>query len=251
MNSIAAIALALALQEKGVGYDDTPQLPGQQWKVHDAGGPCRRWSRRATPRARRPRTPFVLFDGKDLSKWQRRQGNDTKWKVEDGYFEAVKGAGDIATRESSATSSCTSSGRRRRRRRATARAAATAASFSCGRYEMQVLDSYKNRTYADGQAARDLRPVAAAGQRERASPASGRCTTSSSRRRASRAARSTRRRSSPCSTTACCMHNTQAYIGADDAQAASASTASTSPRGRSAAGPRQPRALPQHLDPRD
>src|SRR5688572_740548 len=36
MTSIAAVALALALQEKGVGYDDTPQLPDQKWKVHDS-----------------------------------------------------------------------------------------------------------------------------------------------------------------------------------------------------------------------
>ena len=32
------------------------------------------------------------------------------------------------------------------------------------RYEIQVLDSWENPTYADGQAARHLRSVAAAGQ---------------------------------------------------------------------------------------
>ena len=37
--------------------------------------------------------------------------------------------------------------------------------FLQGTYELQVLDSYNNPTYADGQAGRDLRAEEAVGQR--------------------------------------------------------------------------------------
>ena len=46
---------------------------------------------------------------------------------------------------------CTSSSPSRPRSRAPARAAATAASIMMDRYEIQILDSYNNKTYFDGQ----------------------------------------------------------------------------------------------------
>ena len=57
--------------------------------------------------------------------------------------------------------------------------------FGGGRYEIQVLDNYGNKTYPDGQAGVALRPVPAARERLPRRRASGRRTTSSSRRRAS------------------------------------------------------------------
>src|SRR5690349_23272540 len=52
------------------GYNDTPQLPDQKWKVHDMNRPR---ARKVTPGQPFTETPpsdaIVLFDGKDLSHW--------------------------------------------------------------------------------------------------------------------------------------------------------------------------------------
>jgi len=77
------------------GYDDTPKLPWCGYLVHDANRPA---PRRVHPGpvpapAAPPADAVVLFDGRDLSKWQ-----PTKWKLTDGSIEA--GEGDFASRES-------------------------------------------------------------------------------------------------------------------------------------------------------
>ena len=45
-----------------------------------------------------PSDAQVLFDGKDLSQWQYRDGGPADWKVENGYMEVREGAGSIWTR---------------------------------------------------------------------------------------------------------------------------------------------------------
>src|SRR6476619_6669448 len=77
------------------GYNDTPQIPGQKWKVHDMARPR---PQKVTPAPyvmeQPPSDAIVLFDGKDLSKWEQvaRGGaapQEPKWKVENGYIEIV------------------------------------------------------------------------------------------------------------------------------------------------------------------
>jgi hypothetical protein len=136
-----------------LGYKDTPMLPGLPFHVHDSDRPR---PRVVTPGAQvgiAPSDAIVLFDGKDLSHWvTQKDGSPAKWKVENGYFEVVKGAGQIATKEkfgdmqlhiewaSPAVVSGNSQGR------------GNSGIFLQGRYEIQVLDSFENPTYADGQA---------------------------------------------------------------------------------------------------
>jgi hypothetical protein len=94
-----------------------------------------------------PSDAVVLFDGKDLSAWQ----NGDRWKVVDGV--AISQGGDITTKESfgdcqlhiewSAPVPATGSSQGR----------GNSGVFLMDRYEMQILDSYDNETYFDGQAA--------------------------------------------------------------------------------------------------
>lgn len=144
-----------AAQQK-VGYTDTPLLPGSKWRVHDAERPRPAAvepgtaSTADTP-GKPPADAIVLFDGKDLAQWSSR-GGEAKWKVADGAME-VNGTGDIETRESfgdcqlhvewaaPATVKGESQGR------------GNSGIYFMGRYEVQVLDSFENPTYADGQAA--------------------------------------------------------------------------------------------------
>ena len=141
----------MAEQKKApVGYDDTPFLPGDQWRVHDANRPQ---PRVVTPGARvgdAPSDAVVLFDGTDLSRWQGRDGSDAGWKIKDGYMEVVPGSGNIQTRDDFGDGqlhlefACPaevvgdSQGR------------GNSGVFLIGQYEVQVLDGYNNRTYADG-----------------------------------------------------------------------------------------------------
>jgi hypothetical protein len=150
---VAAAAMCQA-QSNDLGYTDTPMLPGLPYHVHD---PARPHPRVVTPAAQvggAPSDAIVLFDGKDLSQWvsTKAAGQPAGWKVENGYFEVVKGTGQIATKEkfgdvqlhiewaSPAMVSGNSQGR------------GNSGVFLQGRYEIQVLDSYQNPTYADGQA---------------------------------------------------------------------------------------------------
>jgi hypothetical protein len=101
-----------------------------------------------------PSDAIVLFDGTDLSKWSAMDGKDTKWKVVDGAMESVRGAGYIKTRDSfgdcqlhiewATPSKVEGDGQGRGN---------SGVFFGGARYEVQVLDSYNNKTYFHGQAA--------------------------------------------------------------------------------------------------
>ncbi|MEW5974280.1 MAG: family 16 glycoside hydrolase [Acidobacteriota bacterium] len=96
---------------------------------------------------------IVLFDGKDLSQWRAEDGSPSKWVVKDGYMESVKGSGYIFSRrtfgdiqlhvEWAAPLPASGSGQGR----------GNSGVYLMGLYEIQVLDSYNNDTYPDGQAA--------------------------------------------------------------------------------------------------
>jgi hypothetical protein len=93
-----------------------------------------------------PSDAIVLFGGKDLSAWE---GGD-KWKIEDG--EAIVHGGDITTKQSFGdcqvhiewSSPVPATGQSQGR--------GNSGVFLMDRYELQVLDSYDNKTYFDGQA---------------------------------------------------------------------------------------------------
>src|SRR5438128_2091125 len=87
------------------GYTDTPQIPGQKWKVHDAARPRPRKITPGLPLANElpPSDAVVLFNGKDLSQWTAMlrggQTQEPKWKVENGYMEIVPRTGRLVTKE--------------------------------------------------------------------------------------------------------------------------------------------------------
>ena len=46
-----------------------------------------------------PSDAIVLFDGKDLTKWENSKGEPAEWTVHDGVFTVKKGTGDIRTKQ--------------------------------------------------------------------------------------------------------------------------------------------------------
>ena len=129
-----------------------------RWKIHDPNRPLPPVIDPGTASTqdqpgRPPSDAVVLFDGKDLSRWVHKDGSAAKWKVENGYAEVVAKTGNISTKE--AFGNCQlhvefaepvpAAGESQER--------GNSGVFPMGLYEIQVLDSYENKTYADGQAA--------------------------------------------------------------------------------------------------
>jgi hypothetical protein len=104
-----------------------------------------------------PSDAIVLFDGKNLDQWIAvRDKSAAKWTVADGILTVVKAAGDIETRRSFTDfqlhvewripANVTGSGQER------GNSGVFLAMLPNGAYELQVVDSYDNKTYVNGMA---------------------------------------------------------------------------------------------------
>jgi hypothetical protein len=96
---------------------------------------------------------MVLFDGRDLSQWVDDSGQAAHWKVEKGYAEIVPGSGNIHTRQGFGDCQLHVEWMAPVPPRGEGQERGNSGVYLMSRYEVQVLDSYDNRTYADGQAA--------------------------------------------------------------------------------------------------
>ncbi len=135
------------------GFRDTAMLPGGKWHVHDPDCPQ---PRVVTPgetfsqNAAAPSDAEMLFDGKDLSKWQTGEGEEARWKVRDGYVETERGGG-IRTRGKWADFQLHVEFSEPNPPRGTGQGRGNSGILINNMYEVQVLDSYNAKTYPDGQ----------------------------------------------------------------------------------------------------
>ena len=102
-----------------------------------------------------PSDAIILFDGSDLDAWEKAgEEGEIGWKInEDNSMTVVPGSGDIQTKEKfgdvqlhiewSAPDEVRGEGQLR----------GNSGIFFQNRYEVQILDSYDNLTYPNGQAA--------------------------------------------------------------------------------------------------
>ena len=132
LTTIALLSLGLAPCVSAVEY-----LSGIEWaepKVICPGDACTA-----------PSDAVVLFDGTDVSQWKGAE----KWTVKDGYLESVGNSiesipvfGDCQLHfEWANPEEAKGEGQGR----------SNSGVFLMGIYEVQVLDSYENKTYFDGQ----------------------------------------------------------------------------------------------------
>ncbi|HUS07288.1 MAG TPA: DUF1080 domain-containing protein, partial [Bryobacteraceae bacterium] len=139
-----------------VGYDDTPVLPGQKWRVHDIKRPAPPPVTPGRP-GEPPSDAIVLFNGKSLDQWVSigKGGNVTPptWKVQDGYMEMVTGGGDLVSKEKFGDCQIHVEWAAPPQIDGTSQWRGNSGILLMHRYEIQVLDSWNNPTYADGQAA--------------------------------------------------------------------------------------------------
>lgn len=150
-----AITLVAAsmLGAQQLGYDDTPMQPDGKWRIHD--------SKRPRPPVVTP-GPFVsepppadatilVGAGGDQSQWSHTNGSASTWTMAEGVLQTGKGMlrtkadfTDVQLHVEFATPSKVvgdSQGR------------GNSGVYLAGAFEVQVLDSFENPTYADGQAA--------------------------------------------------------------------------------------------------
>ena len=100
-----------------------------------------------------PSDAIVLFDGSDLGQWQHRDGSDVQWSLEDGVVTVVPGTGDIVTRDAFGDMQLHVEWRTPAVVEGEGQGRGNSGIMIQQRYEVQVLDSYENRTYSNGQAA--------------------------------------------------------------------------------------------------
>ncbi len=127
----------------------------QKWRIHDETRPMPPVvdPGPAGPPAPVPSDAIVLFGGQDLSAWTNAKGAPAAWLVRDGYMEVVKDTGSIRTKQGfgdcqlhvewATPTPGVGSGQDR----------GNSGVFLMDTYEVQVLDSYNSKTYADGMAA--------------------------------------------------------------------------------------------------
>ena len=167
MRPFLLLRLVVGTQAPAADKKEQPLTPGGVYRAHDMQRPrppvvvptsFGTQDKAGTP----PSDAIVLFDGKDLSKWKadpRKDsppgaGDQPRWKIENGYAEIVPKAGGIRTREKFRgdyqlhiewrTPDVVSGNGQGR---------GNSGLFIGGFPEIQVLDSFQNDTYPDGQAA--------------------------------------------------------------------------------------------------
>lgn len=147
-SAVCAAELVHAKDGSGVyGYNDTPVLPWCGFRVHDADRPA---PKRVDPGpapapAPAPADAVVLFDGKDMSKWQAGG-----YKLVDGCFEAAAGA--ITTKDAYGNCQIHIEWMPPADFKGPWYNQGNNGVMLMGLYEIQIFDSWTEKIYPDGQA---------------------------------------------------------------------------------------------------
>jgi len=150
----AALTLALLLTA-GPAFTRLSAQDPMRWPIHDMRRPRPvvvdpgAGSLPVPP----PADAIVLFDGADLKKWKQASGEPAQWTVRDGYFEVKPGTGDLQTLDAFGDVQLHVEWMAPNPPKGTGQDRGNSGVYLMETYEVQVLDSYQNETYADGQAA--------------------------------------------------------------------------------------------------
>ncbi|MBI2432917.1 MAG: DUF1080 domain-containing protein [Candidatus Hydrogenedentes bacterium] len=101
-----------------------------------------------------PADAVVLFDGQDLENWISDKDNaPTKWVVKDGTMMPTKDSGMIRTKQEFGSCQLHLEFACPKIVEGDGQGRGNSGVFLMGEYEVQILDSYDNATYPDGQCA--------------------------------------------------------------------------------------------------
>lgn len=133
-----------------IQYLDTPT---GRWKVHDMDRPAPPVITPPAACGGPPSDAIVLFAGTEacMDNWSDTRGRPTKWVFRDGFMESVKQAGYIRTKQEFGSCQLHVEFATPSRVEGSGQGRGNSGVFIQGQYEVQILDSYENPTYPDGQ----------------------------------------------------------------------------------------------------
>ena len=160
-SAAASIVIAAAMvpviaqqqQQSPLGYDDTPMQPGGKWHVHDAKRPQPRVITPGPAPAPAPvpsDAKVLVGPGADLSAWQMTDKSAATWPMKDGVLQSGKGM--IETKDQFSDFQLHVEFATPTEVKGNSQGRGNSGVFLVGVFEIQVLDSYQNQTYPDGQA---------------------------------------------------------------------------------------------------
>lgn len=100
-----------------------------------------------------PSDAVVLFDGSSSAEWVHGDGRAAEWPIEKGALVCRSGSGDLYTKRKLGSAQIHVEFSTPDMPQATGQAKGNSGVYLQGRYEIQVLDSYRNATYPNGSAA--------------------------------------------------------------------------------------------------
>ena len=104
----------------------------------------------AAPPGQPPSDAIVLFEGKDISQWEYKDGRAAAWPIVDGILICKSGTGNIYSKRKFGSAQIHVEFAVPSMPNAHGQARANSGVYLQGRYEIQILDSYDNPTYANG-----------------------------------------------------------------------------------------------------
>lgn len=100
-----------------------------------------------------PSDATILYNGNGLGAFQKKDGSPAGWKIDaDGAITDIKGAGDLITKEAFGNCQLHIEFREPAEVKSSGQGRGNSGVYIMGKYEIQVLDSYNNPTYSNGQA---------------------------------------------------------------------------------------------------
>ena len=100
-----------------------------------------------------PSDATILYNGNGLGAFQKKDGSAAGWKIDaDGAVTDIKGAGDLITKEAFGNCQLHLEFREPAEVKSSGQGRGNSGVYIMGKYEIQVLDSYNNPTYSNGQA---------------------------------------------------------------------------------------------------
>ena len=100
-----------------------------------------------------PSDAIILFTAKkDTINWRSKNDNPFNWKAEDYFFTVIPGAGEIHSKQTFGDCQLHIEWRTPAIVKGAGQGRGNSGIFLMNRYELQVLDSYGNTTYSNGQA---------------------------------------------------------------------------------------------------
>jgi len=148
---MAALAAGVSAVPALAGLYGDPPDARHAWAVHDMNRP-QPTVIQAEP-GKPPSDAIILFDGTSLDNWSDDKGNPTKWILNDGAMECVRGSGYIQTKQTFGDCQLHVEWATPVKVEGNSQGRGNSGVFLMGQHEVQVLDNFNNVTYPDGQAA--------------------------------------------------------------------------------------------------